>query len=69
MEINYKTELNNAGIKQDAIAADHYRALADDRPLTPAEQRRLDNLEASLERKYAKQQMLEQVEQRLKEVE
>ena len=66
VEIDLRQEIIHRDIKKDAEARAHYKDIAQDRSLEPAEESRLEYLEEQLERKYEEQRMLEQKAMELK---
>ena len=68
VELDIRQEILDRDIKKDAEAALYYRDLERDRELSPAEKARKSYLEGQLQLKYQDQQMLQEAEQRLKEI-
>lgn len=65
-ELGVRKEIVNRDVKKDAEARAHYKRLMDDRPLEPAEERRMEYLEEQMALKYKEQEMLQQAEMDMK---
>lgn len=65
--VELRGEILDTDIKKDAEARVYYRDLAEERPLTPAEQRRLDYLEEQLDRKQGQQLTIQAKQLELKQ--